>query len=75
MSLRRRADTLTAREREVFGLVVTGLANKEIAAVLGISEKTVKIHRGRVMQKMQASSLAHLVRMADQLEPLTSKPD
>jgi FixJ family two-component response regulator len=74
MSLRRRADTLTAREREVCGLVATGLANKEIAAVLGSSEKTVKIHRGRVMQKMQAASLAHLVRMADQLWPLASKP-
>jgi len=74
MRLRRQADTLTSRERDVFGLVVTGLANKEIAAVLGTSEKTVKIHRGRVMQKMQASSLAHLVRMADQLGPLTSKP-
>jgi FixJ family two-component response regulator len=75
-SLRRRANTLTSREREVFGLVVTGLTNKEIAAVLGMSEKTVKIHRGRVMQKMHASSLAHLVRMADQLslEPSTSKP-
>jgi FixJ family two-component response regulator len=65
--LRRRADTLTAREREVFGLVVTGLTNKEIAADLGMSEKTVKIHRGRVMQKMYAPSLPHLVRMADQL--------
>jgi FixJ family two-component response regulator len=72
LSLRRRADTLTSREHEVFGLVVTGLANKEIAAVLGTSEKTVKIHRGRVMQKMQAPSLAHLVRMADQLAPAAS---
>jgi RNA polymerase sigma factor (sigma-70 family) len=67
MDLRRRANTLTPREREVFGLVVTGLANKEIAAVLGTSEKTVKIQRGRVMQKMRASSLAQLVPMADQL--------
>jgi FixJ family two-component response regulator len=72
-SLRRRADTLTAREHEVFGLVVTGLANKEIAVILGSSEKTVKIHRGRVMQKMQAASLAQLVRMADRLGPLMSK--
>jgi FixJ family two-component response regulator len=74
--LQRRADTLTPREGDVFGLVVTGLANKEIAAVLGTSEKTVKIQRGRVMQKMHASSLAHLVRMADQLGlgPSTSKP-
>ena len=73
LRLRRLAETLTLRERDVFSLVVTGLANKEIAAILGTSEKTVKIHRGRVMQKMQASSLAHLVRMADQLGPLTSK--
>jgi FixJ family two-component response regulator len=74
LRLRRQADTLTVRERDVFGLVVTGLANKEIAATLGTSEKTVKIHRGRVMQKMQASSLAQLVRMADQLGPLAAKP-
>ena len=75
-TLQRRADTLTRREREVFSLVVTGLANKEIAAVLGTSEKTIKIHRGRVMQKMRASSLVHLVRLADQLGAgvLTAKP-
>jgi FixJ family two-component response regulator len=74
--LQRRADTLTPRERDVFGLVVTGLANKEIGAFLGTSEKTVKIQRGSLMQKMHASSLAHLVRMADQLglSPSTSKP-
>jgi FixJ family two-component response regulator len=66
-NLQLRADILTPRERDVFGLVVTGLANKEVAAVLGTSEKTVKIQRGRVMQKMQAPSLTHLVRMADQL--------
>jgi FixJ family two-component response regulator len=65
--LQQRADTLTPREHEVFGLVVRGLANKEVAAALGTSEKTVKIQRGRVMQKMSASSLVHLVRMADQL--------
>jgi FixJ family two-component response regulator len=73
LRLQRQADTLTLREHDVFGLVVTGLANKEIAASLGTSEKTVKIHRGRVMQKMQAASLAHLVRMADQLGPLAMK--
>jgi len=73
MSLRLLADTLTACERDVFGLVVTGLANKEIAAIPGTSVKTVKVHWGRVMQKMQASSLAHLVRMAEQLRPLISK--
>jgi RNA polymerase sigma factor (sigma-70 family) len=65
--LQRQADSLTPREREVFGLVVTGLSNKEIAATLGTSEKTVKIQRGRVMQKMHASSLVQLVRLADQL--------
>jgi RNA polymerase sigma factor (sigma-70 family) len=65
--LQQRADTLTPREREVFGLVVTGLSNKEVATALGTSEKTVKIQRGRVMQKMSAASLVHLVRMADQL--------
>src|SRR5262245_39409272 len=65
--LQEQANTLTSREREVFGLVVTGLSNKEIAATLGTSEKTVKIQRGRVMQKMCASSLVQLVRMADQL--------
>jgi FixJ family two-component response regulator len=65
--LRQRADTLTPREREVCGLVVTGLSNKEIATALGTSEKTVKIQRGRVMQKMSAVSVVHLVRMADQL--------
>jgi len=56
--------TLTPREREVLGLVITGMPNKDIAATLGASEKTIKAHRARVMQKMQASSLAALVRMA-----------
>ena len=60
-------DTLTAREREVFELVVTGMLNKQIAAELGASEKTIKVHRARVMQKMQADSLADLVRMAEWL--------
>ena len=59
-----RVRTLTPREREVFLHVVSGLMNKQIAAVLGISEKTVKVHRGRVMRKMGAESLAVLVRMA-----------
>jgi len=68
LRLRRQADTLTLRERDVFGLVVTGLANKEIAATLGTSEKTVKIHRGQVMRKMEAASLPDLVRMAEKLD-------
>jgi FixJ family two-component response regulator len=65
--LRRRYDDLTPRERQVMRLVVTGLLNKQVAAELGISEKTVKVHRAQVMQKMHAGSLAELVRMADHL--------
>lgn len=60
--------TLTARECEVFDGVVAGLLNKQIAARLGTAEKTVKVHRAHVMQKMAAPSLANLVRMADRLE-------
>lgn len=56
--------TLTPREAEVFALVVTGMLNKQIGARLGIAEKTVKVHRARVMEKMQAGSLAQLVRLA-----------
>ncbi len=61
---RRLLDSLTRREREVFALVARGMLNKQIAYELGISEKTVKVHRARVMQKMHASSLADLVRLA-----------
>ena len=60
-------DTLTAREQEIMGLVTTGLMNKQIAGQLGVSEITVKVHRGSVMRKMNARSLADLVRMADAL--------
>lgn len=60
-----RLKSLTAREAQVFALVVTGMLNKQIAAELGIVEKTVKVHRARVMEKMRAGSLAELVRLAD----------
>ncbi len=65
--LRRRFESLTRREREVMGLVVAGLLNKQIAGEVGTSETTVKVHRHQAMEKMGAGSLAELVRMADRL--------
>jgi FixJ family two-component response regulator len=65
--IKARFDSLTLRERQVMGRVVAGLLNKQIAFDLGISEVTVKLHRGQVMQKMHAASVADLVRMADHL--------
>ena len=70
--LRQRLSSLTPRERDVLPLVVSGLLNKQAAAKLGISEVTLQIHRGNIMKKMEAGSLAELVRMAGMLEiPVT----
>jgi len=66
-AIHRRIDSLTAREREVMALVVAGRLNKEVAAELGTVEKTIKVHRARVMEKMRAASLADLVRMAERV--------
>jgi len=66
-SIRWKVATLTPREREVFALVVAGRMNKQIAGDLGTAEKTIKIHRSRVMEKLGARALADLVRMAEKL--------
>jgi FixJ family two-component response regulator len=71
--VRKRVKLLTPRETEVFALVVTGMLNKQIASALGISEKTIKLHRARVMEKMRARSMAELVRLADRVGVILPK--
>jgi FixJ family two-component response regulator len=73
VSIRRRYETLTSREREVMKMVISGMLNKQIAAEIGISEITVKIHRGNAMHKMDAGSLADLVRMAERITATTNE--
>ena len=68
-AVQERMNSLTARERQVLALVVAGLPNKQIGRELGASEKTIKVHRGRVMRKMQAASVVDLVRMAEKVKP------
>jgi RNA polymerase sigma factor (sigma-70 family) len=71
--LRERVDSLTSREREVVSRVVSGMPNKQIAAQIGITENTVKVHRSRAMEKMQAESLADLVKMFEKLPMPTDR--
>ena len=71
--LRERFESLTLREREVVAMVVSGMLNKQIAVEIGITENTVKVHRSRAMEKMQAQSLADLVKMVERLEISTQK--
>jgi FixJ family two-component response regulator len=74
-NIRRRIELLTAREYEIMRYVIAGMLNKQIAAKLKIAEKTVKVHRGRVMEKLGASSVAELVRLAEKagVEPPEDK--
>ena len=71
--LQRRFDSLTSREREVVSMVVAGMLNKQIAAELGTAESTVKVQRSRAMEKMQAESLAHLIKMMQKLQAPSEK--
>jgi RNA polymerase sigma factor (sigma-70 family) len=71
--VRRRFDCLTSREQQVVSLVVAGMLNKQIAAELGTAESTVKVQRSRAMEKMQAESLAHLIKMVQKLQPRSEK--
>jgi RNA polymerase sigma factor (sigma-70 family) len=71
--LRRRFDSLTSREQEVASMVVAGMLNKQIAAELGTAESTVKVQRSRAMEKMQAESLADLIKMIQKVQPLSQK--
>jgi FixJ family two-component response regulator len=72
--LQQRSDVLTPREHEVISMVVSGMANKEIAGKLGTAESTVKVHRSRAMEKMRAQSVADLVRMFEKLKDHSEKP-
>jgi FixJ family two-component response regulator len=73
--VRRRADSLTPRERQVMALVVAGMPNKQVGFRLAVGEKTIKVHRARVMRKMRAGSLAELVRMAEKIgAPVLARP-
>jgi RNA polymerase sigma factor (sigma-70 family) len=71
--LRERFESLSPREREVVSMVVSGMLNKQIAAQIGSAENTVKVHRSRAMEKMQANSLADLVKMIERLQVFSSK--
>ena len=72
-SIKERFNSLTPREREVFGLVVEGMLNKQSAHILGISEATLQVHRGQIMRKMKPNSFAELVRMSSKLNVLDQK--